>query len=188
MDRHIISSLRAEESGLLKKLDAIRAVIALYEGEAVAAPPRHDNAPRVAASNQEITSKEGDDLSLGRGGPAYGEKVRAVARETILHATVLPVPTRDIVAEVKKAGIQISGQNELNAVSALLSRHGDFVSNGRAGWTLRAVDQRYGLTSPNENEAPNGNAAGASEAGEVGASPNENQVDEVSRLLGLNLA
>lgn len=74
------------------------------------------------------------------------------------------IKTKDIYSYVELKDVELPGG--ANNLASLLGRFPDvFVSHGRQGWSLKAE----------ENEAPNGDAEGASEVGEVAASPVENQ-------------
>jgi hypothetical protein len=53
-----------------------------------------------------------------------------------------PVPTRELVAYGKEQGLEIRGQNELNALSALLSRNSDFRNVDRYGWVIVDATQQ----------------------------------------------
>lgn len=160
MEKQFLVQLQQEESELSRKLDAIRGVIAVYAPHA-ATFLKPMSTLKVASALAERAVKASKDN--------YAKEVRAIAADVIRNSPSLPVPTKVIVDRVLLHGMEIRGQNALNAVSALLSRSEDFVANGRSGWTLAEMNQSYGF-SPNENEAPNGNAAGASEAG-GGATP-----------------
>lgn len=155
MDNQILDHLRQEEAELSRKLEAVRGVIAVYAPDE---PPRLNSAPATHVASELVNRPARSSRD------SYANDVRAIATDIIRNSATLPVRTQVIVDAVKGRGIAIRGQNELNAMSALLSRSPDFVSNGRTGWTLASMDKRYGL-SPDENEAPNGKAAGASEAG-----------------------
>jgi hypothetical protein len=153
-----LEHLRQEEAELSRKLDAVRGVIAVY-APAEALKPM--SATQVSSALVDRAVRASKDT--------YSSDVREIAADVIRNAAVRPVPTKRIVEAVKARGVAIRGQNELNAVSALLSRSPAFVSNGRIGWTL-AVSQSEGHGS-DENEAPSGGAAGASEAGWTGIRP-----------------
>jgi hypothetical protein len=157
MDSNILDALTKEAVELEQKLAAVRYTLAIY-GAASKSPSALEAPPSRDVSH--IRPKPAVKMRIS----GYSNKVRRIARHTIATATELPVPTRNIVEAVKAEGIEIRGQNELNAVSALLSRHDDFVSNGRSGWTLNDITEDTG-NSQKENEVPNGNAADTSETG-----------------------
>ena len=165
MDQQFLDKLQQEEAELSRKLDAIRGVIAVYTPTGPVARPKALSPLAVASALLQRGVRSAKD--------SYASDVRGIAADVIRSSSSLPVPTKIIVDEVMRRGIEIRGQSALNAVSALLSRSDDFVANGRSGWTLAEMNQSYGF-SPNENEAPNGNAAGASEAG-GGATPSNHQ-------------
>lgn len=47
-----------------------------------------------------------------------------------------PVSTRDVMAHLASVGITFGGSAPQNTLSSILSKSPDFISNGRAGWTL----------------------------------------------------
>lgn len=157
LDDDILLHLREEERELSRKLEAIRSVIAVYAPAHIPNPP-----PRARPKPSTSVASVMIERAAAAARDTYAGDVRAIATRTIESSPVLPVPTRTIVEAVQRAGIEIRGLVPLNAVSALLSRSDDFVSNGRAGWTLKSFDERYGL-SPKENEAPSGDTTDASE-------------------------
>lgn len=172
MDAHIIDALRKEAADLSLKLSAIRNTLTIY-GVDVA---QGDIPPAAPSPLRKIVSRSYPSVATGmaRQAVSYAERVRDVARLTIERSDVLPVPTRDIIEEVKRAGIEIRGQSELNAVSALLSRSSDFVSNGRTGWTLANVSEIPKPSASIENGAPEG----APDTGGVAAPSSDNRTGE----------
>jgi hypothetical protein len=147
MDTTILNHLRAEAEELSRKLDAVQAVIAVYDPTVTPAPKASANS---ASKNDAVPPSPQPRLA---GGTEYSRKIREIARDTIALSSVLPVPTRVVVDAVKQRGIEIRGLNEFNAVSALLSRSNEFQSQGRAGWILAEFAARYGVDAPNENGA-----------------------------------
>ncbi len=51
-----------------------------------------------------------------------------------------PTPIRTIMSALLAQGVELVGATPQNTVSSLLSKSVDFVSHGRAGWTLAAQD------------------------------------------------
>jgi len=185
MDGQIITHLRAEEADLVKKLGAIRSVLAVYD-PAPAAPvsarakEEAGDDPGTALAREVVRSASRRITTMTE----YANGIRSVARQVIQNSTVQPVPTRLIIEELTRRGMEIRGQNPLNAVSALLSRSPEFTAQGRNGWMLTEFEERYGAIPRKENGALNGNTASAPEAGEVAASLTDNLHDEISRLVG----
>src|SRR5690606_10300635 len=72
--------------------------------------------------------------------------------------------TRELVEFVEAMGHEISGQNKVNALGALLARSADIVGHGKSGWSLAdrekalAIVNEYG---PKENEPSSGSAVGS---------------------------
>jgi len=83
--------------------------------------------------------------------------------------------TRDLVTFIEAAGHDISGENKVNALGALLARSADIVGHGKSGWELAdrekalAIINRYLV--PKENEASPAQPEDASEAGDAGVQP-----------------
>ena len=134
-----------------------------------------DDAPTQAVTTAPATGSALVKVVAERRLNAYATSVRDVARG-VIEAASGPVPTRDIVAAVKSFGIAISGQNELNAVSALLSRSPDFKNADRTGWVLANPVHH-------ENGALNGKPASAPEVEGIAVPSNENRAMP-SGLLG----
>lgn len=161
MNQTIIKQMREEEADLLRKLKAVRDFLSAY-GEA----------PRSDEPVQDVRPKERPAGSAPRGkvgidgfGP-YGRRIVAESMKAML-TTTFPMRTRDIVQVLEAMDIEITGENKINAVGALLSRSRDIVSHGKQGWTLEDRDRALeivGKYAVKENEAPHGEAAGASEA------------------------
>lgn len=64
-----------------------------------------------------------------------------------------PTPARDIMGALTEQGIQIGGTLPQNSVNSLLSKSDDFISHGRAGWTL-AVTEKAGDDAPDKDASP----------------------------------
>jgi len=77
-----------------------------------------------------------------RGETSPGRQAAIDAARQMLGGLKEPIKTAAIYERVKSLGIEIGGGDPRNHLSAMLSNHPDFMSHGRAGWTLReaAVD------------------------------------------------
>lgn len=154
MDDAIIHAMEAEAQQLEAKLSAIRSVISLYragERREVAAAPR--------AGSSRATAPKGEARQTNV------DIVRKVAIEVVQTSPTLPVPTRAIMSELARRGVEIAGKEPQNVVSSILSRTPDLKSNGRAGWTISEQDPW--VFTPNENEPPTGNPEDGSETAQL---------------------
>lgn len=133
MVNDIVGDLKAERASLLRKLAAIDAALAAY-GETDRAYSPSAEAPEVFQVPGVRTSKRGK-VPLDRFSE-YGASVVKAATEVIRAGDGRPIPTRELVDSLKRRGVQIRGADQANALSALLSRSADVVSNGRSGWTI----------------------------------------------------
>jgi hypothetical protein len=166
-----IEQAKAERAALMTKVSALDAVIAAY-GDGT-------GNVKVKASAA-IAVGDTRPPAFAGGGPAkrervpldrfshYGQDIIRAAMEIVDNSVVVPVPTRKLVEEIEKRGLEIRGVDKVNALSALLARSLDLNSNGRRGWTLPEFDERYGR-KPDENEAPKADADDASEVAPVSA-------------------
>lgn len=164
MQADIIKRMREEEAALCRKLQAVREFLKAYGEE-----PLGNNAP---ARPQAAKPAEGG----GRGRneiTGFTEQTRksvVLAIEAMLDTNEL-LKTRDLVQYVEDRGHEISGNNKVNALGALLARSSDIESHGKSGWSLadrekaRALIEKYG---PKRNEPPAVTQSG-SETGAAGA-------------------
>lgn len=148
MENDVTQWLQAEEASLLQKLAAVRATIAAY---GVQSASRGTQTPVAAKAATPARGKVGIE-----GFGAYGRKVVAEAMKVMLttnHAT----KTRDLVAAMEAMNVEITGENKINALGALLARSSDITSHGKGGWTLADRDaaiEIVGKYARKENEAP----------------------------------
>jgi hypothetical protein len=159
VDSETIARMRAEEADLMRKLKAVRDFLAVYG----------DDAPRVAlpADNKRAAGREKVSIT---GFSRYGQIVVAECMRLMLTASH-PTKTRALVEFLEATGIEISGENKINAVGALLSRSADIISHGKAGWTLAdptIATQIVAEHGHKENE-PEGKDASGSDAGQGNA-------------------
>jgi hypothetical protein len=139
MTPDLIAQLRAERAALQRKLEAVDAMLGAYD-EAPSAPP---SAPAAAAKRSSEQAEAStplvrEKLPLNRFSP-YGIAVIEGAISVIESRPGGPVPTRDIVTELEKRGLEVRGNDKVNAVSALLARSMEVVNHGRRGWTRSTI-------------------------------------------------
>lgn len=156
MDDDIVERMRAEEAELSRKLDAVRAFLAVYGGSGQEQP----RAPRQAkpGSRQKV--------AIEGFGP-YGRKVVAEAMRFLLTSDH-PMKTSDLIAPIEAMGVEITGQNKINALGALLARSIDIISHGKAGWSLANRAVALNIVAEHgqkENEPSSGDAVGSDAAG-----------------------
>lgn len=167
MDGDVIARMQQEEAELSKKLKAVRDLLAAY---GVAA--RVDAVAVVAPAPARTASSGRGKVGI-QGFGEYGRKVVASAIRVLL-ASEFPLKTRAIVDALDAAGVEITGENKINALGALLARSADITSHGKAGWSLPnrgRAEEIVGEYAPKENEPPEDPMAllGGSDAPEVGA-------------------
>lgn len=169
MNNEIVARMREEEADLSRKLAAVRQFLAAY-GEAPSGEGEVNAAMRKPAMEKRAETQRGKISIDGYG--AYGRGIVANAMMAMI-VSPSPVKTRKIVEHLDAMGVDITGENKINAVGALLSRSSDIVSHGKSGWTLadeesaRAIIQRY---AHNENEAPNDMSSEPQKSAAEGAS------------------
>lgn len=61
--------------------------------------------------------------------------IASTVRGALIHRAE-PTPTREIMAILADRGVEVGGKNPQNVVSSLLSKSPEFISHGRAGWTV----------------------------------------------------
>jgi hypothetical protein len=135
MNKDIIATIEAEEAELAAKLDAVRQLLSVYRGESgQAAPPQtkagSQKARRAARSTQDRMDKFGP----------YGQRIVDYADRMLPGCEDNPIPTRVLVERLEGRGLQITGENKVNSLSALLARSSKMKGWGRAGWTRAAVE------------------------------------------------
>lgn len=153
MDGDIIARIDEEEADLLRKLKAIQEFKAAYGVRSVEG---------AAVDSRKSNSRSRVSIE---GFGKYGRTVVAEAMRFLLFATT-PMKTRELVPNIEAMGVNINGENKINALGALLARSIDIVSHGKAGWTLADKERARVIVAEhghNETEAPSGEAAGASE-------------------------
>ncbi|MBH0112386.1 hypothetical protein I5E68_05380 [Novosphingobium sp. YJ-S2-02] len=172
--RDITIELKAEEADLLRKLEAVRAMLSAY-GEA-AQEQNNPPALRLGPSRDGHLSPATSKPQPVRGPVEIDDYTEATRKSVVLSILALYIngcmlKTRDLVAFVESMGHEVNGKNKVNALGALLSRSADVQAHGKSGWTLidrdkaSAIIQKYG---PKENE-PRSASAGGSDAADMGA-------------------
>ena len=162
MQAEIIKQMRDEEAALLRKLEAVRTFLAAYGEVAVTSGPASAQATKRAISVQRIREK----VSITSFTVQTRQSV-LLSLEAMVHATGL-VRTSDLVDYVHRRGHQISGENKVNALGALLARSEDVEGHGKSGWTVPDRERALVILKEHlykENEPHSGNAGG-SDAGE----------------------
>lgn len=166
MDKDIIAQMRAEEADLARKLKAVRDFLVAY-----GAPASNDLTRAVTPTPVQKAQAEGRGKVDIDGYSPYGRGIVATAMVVLLTANH-PMKTRQIVEVLQSMNVEITGQDPINAVGALISRSTDIISHGKAGWTLADVEKAreiVGKYALKENE-PRSDDAGGSDAGTEGAS------------------
>ena len=132
----VLQSLKLEADELEAKLEAIRRVIALYDG---AVPPTPSP-------------------------PRYRRRVRYERSDPILDAAAellgdgtIPMRTKLLLRRLNRRGIDVPGKVPQNTLSARLSNSPRFHSHGRSGWTK---------ADPSHPETPDDDSSEASDVGQ----------------------
>lgn len=126
----IVPELRTELELLERKVAVVKAMLELY-GDDARMP-----ASTVAETNPAPGAVPADHRPPVRKPSESTTTIRRTARDLITANDRRPVPTRDVIAAVKREGVAIPGLNELSAVSAILSRSPDFNNVDKMGWVL----------------------------------------------------
>lgn len=163
------TQLLAEEADLVRKLEAVRAMKDAYGigGQAVTSPSV--TAPKV--SGRAVRSLEDRKDKFG----AYGQRIIDTAIKLLPPDGDNPVQTKALVLQFQLLGVDISGNNKVNALSALLARSSKIKGYGRAGWTLSGPAEAgpsiiaVHPVDYKENEPTSGNAVGSDAVSEGGA-------------------
>jgi hypothetical protein len=131
MEIEIVQRIRKEEADLMRKLKAVRDLLAAY-GEPVDGFHRPAPEPVVQREHRAPSAREKVGIE---GFGDYGRTIISHAMQAML-TTNHPMKTRRLVEFLAAKKIEITGENKINAVGALLSRSSDITSHGKAGWTL----------------------------------------------------
>ena len=151
MPAEFLSVLKAEIAELqaalsvdprFQKLESLRASLAHYEGQG------------QSESSQDVsTATAQKPKGAGRKSSEAREKAVQLSENYLKSLPGnLPTPTRDIYEAVIEGVVEISGKDPVSNLSAMLSGHHAFNSNGRKGWTLSERDSA--LPPPSLGQLP----------------------------------
>lgn len=171
MNEDIIATMEAEEAELARKLDAVRQFLAAYRGGSVQGSPKS-----VKKSVKSRPARSADDR-LDKFGP-YGQRIVDFVDRVLPGCDANPVPTRQIVEYLTSQNIEVTGENKVNSLSALLARSSKMKGWGRAGWTRSAPEDGAHLVQMQISGSPpaqnaNGEAVASPDADEVSASSDD---------------
>ena len=144
MNADIVKQMRAEETDLLRKLQAVRDFLAAY-GEAPKGGDRADGeAPKPTRSS--VRSKSVPITS-------YQDDTRTSVALALMFMASNDglVKTADLVKSIEAMGHEIGGANKVNALGALLARSEDVEGHGKRGWTV--YDREHALALAREHAA-----------------------------------
>ncbi|WP_130322929.1 hypothetical protein [Sphingomonas sp. BK036] len=149
MDGDIITRMRVEEADLSRKLKAVRDLLAAYgQGD----PANNVSLPFAAAVSTAANVRPTSSPTGSRekasieGFGSYGKRIVSTAMSVMLMSSG-PVKTRDIVEFLEAMNVEITGENKVNAVGALLSRSADITSHGKSGWTVADDVKAHAIVS-----------------------------------------
>lgn len=165
MDTDVISRMRIEEADLVRKLKAVRDFLSAY-GEKPSAEPEKNLAVAKPPSEAKPRGKVGIE-----GYSSYGRTVVAEAMRAML-VDDKPIKSRQLVEFITAMGVEITGENKVNALGALLYRSANIDSHGKAGWTLKDREAAHKIVAEYGSKG-NGAAEAAPEAERVAALSSE---------------
>jgi hypothetical protein len=159
MDADIVKRMREEEAALARKLKAVRDLLAAY-GEG----PKEAGESRAPQKEAGTGSREKVEIT------SFTEQTRRSVVLAMQALTVNPglMKTRELVEFVEAMGHEISGQNKVNALGALLARSADIVGHGKSGWALADREKALAIVNeyaPKEIEPSSDEAVGSKPAG-----------------------
>lgn len=170
MDADIVARMRSEEADLARKLQAVRDFLAAY-GEAPANPSRQSTAG--------LRVEPGSRPKVGIDSFTAQTRTSVVLSMMALTQTNGLMKTSELVEFVESMGHQISGENKVNALGALLARSADLIGHGKSGWELADRERALEIVNhyaPKRNEASPVKPEDASEVdGEGGSTPDPSQ-------------
>ncbi len=178
MDNNIIATMEAEEADLARKLEAVRQFLDAYRGGVAS---KSTPAPKASVSG---TARGGRSTAtrLDKFGP-YGQRIVDFADSVLPGCVSNPVPTRQLVEYLESQGINITGDNKVNSLSALLARSSKMKGWGRAGWTRMSPDDGDRLKQMQGENARNENGeAEASPDAEGAATPSTDSREDFDHL------
>ncbi len=167
MEAEFIARMQAEQRELERKLKAVRDLLAAYGADTVMGPQMP--APKIVSSDASIAQKSPASPRPKVGMEGFGDYGRAIIAEcmrAMLSTPGMPIKTRRLVEILESVNVNITGDNKINAVGALLSRSLDITSHGKAGWTVNdphTALEIVGRYARPVNEAPPADAVDASE-------------------------
>lgn len=151
MDSDIVQRMRAEEADLARKLAAVRGFLAAYGEEPleVTTPPLAGAfaSPVVHAQKREYGARPKVEIDK------FTEQSRISVLLSMMAMTTANrlMKTKQLVDFVEHMGFEVSGDNKINALGALLSRSVDIISHGKSGWELADREKALGLIEQNRD-------------------------------------
>ncbi|MBJ6122722.1 hypothetical protein [Sphingomonas mollis] len=158
MDDDIIVRMEAEAQALAAKLEAVHQFLAVYR-DGLAKPAKSTTPAIIDAVAAEAGLVRNAKDRLDKFGP-YGHRIVNAVASILPGDGSNPVATRKLVAQLDYLDVEITGENKVNSLSALLARSSKIKGYGRAGWTLKSAEhgERYPLNMDNtvhhENAPP----------------------------------
>jgi hypothetical protein len=81
------------------------------------------------------------------------ERQKAIdVTKRLLEGQKEPMKTAELLEYLKMTGVDLSGSDPVNSLSALLSTSGLFQAHGRSGWTLKPVNDEIAPRGPTFEE------------------------------------
>lgn len=136
MDAEIIDRMRREEAELTRKLEAVRGLLRAYGATPFVSQTEQQSGSKTREATSGGNANRGREKMPLERFSEYGQSVVKAAIKECARQLGKPISSRNMVDLVEKQGIEVSGQDKINALSALLARSIDLETNGRKGWTL----------------------------------------------------
>ncbi len=146
-------SLRESPDPRLVKLHELERLLAIYNGDAVPTALAAES-PRSLAGVAEIAGARKRVVAPGR-------QAALEAARDILSKETEPMRTSAIYEQLVMRNITLAGKEPVNNLSALLYHNDEFVSHGRAGWTIKnAADHIPPKEKPVDDKTLHGPSTG----------------------------
>ena len=171
----IVAQMQELEADLVRKLDAVRLFLTTFVevrddmASALKAPPR-------PAVRREDVKRKTPAEKIDKFG-SYGQAVIDASLAILPGENESPMATRVLVEKLDFRGVEVRGENKVNALSALLARSSKIKGHGRSGWTIYGerqhndFDELLGADAPQKELEPTSEVAVGSSAAGWGVPP-----------------
>lgn len=159
MEHAILTPARAEQQALEKEIAALEAEYAAYAVKKKSLVQRLDavKALRAAYGDETVVSglsavakgfsEIGAAIIKAHSARENSHKVRVISASAEILNGGISRPTKYLLDELEKRGIQFNAANKTGNLSVLLSKDDRFVSDRRNGWSLAKENPQDATTS-----------------------------------------